>query len=237
MGLFDRKRRRETEPEPEKPGKLDPGAVDVIKAIDAHLDLIDAVEAHISRHFGAPAGVLRQGDPEEAIAMHVMPPTPDRPRFTVITSGMSRRPMQGAPERYARAELVLSLPPDWPLEQSALEDERNWWPLRLLQNLSHMPHATGGWLGFGHTVPHGNPPQSYAENTSLCGALLLPPVWTPAGFNTLETGDDTVQFLGVYTLHREELQYKLDADTEAFFERLRAGQVTELVDVTRPSVV
>jgi hypothetical protein len=228
MGFFDRKREDGGAPE------LSPGGEDVLHAIDAHLDLIAAVNTHITSHFGKPAGVLRQGDPAEAIDMHILAPTEERPRFTVVTSGMSRRAMHGAPELYARAELVIALPPDWPLEQSALEDERNWWPLRLLQNLSHMPHATGTWLGFGQTIPHGEP---YAENTSLCCALLLPPVWTPDGFATLTAGEHTVQFLGVYVLHPDELQYKLDHGTEAMFERLRQGQVTELVNLTRPSVV
>lgn len=232
MGFFDRKRRREQQ-DPE----LSQGAADVLAAVGAHLDLITAVNSHISRHFGKPAGILRQSASDDAIDMHVMPPTDHRPRSTVITSGMSRRPMQGAPPKYARAELVIALPPDWPLEQSALQDERNWWPLRLLQNLSHMPHATGTWLGFGHTIPHGDPPQAYADNTSLCCALLLPPVWSPGGFNTLEVGEDTVQFIGVYVIHQDELQYKLEHGTEAIFERFREAEVTEQVDVSRPSVV
>ncbi len=44
-----------------------------------------------------------------------------------------------------------------------------------------------------------------------------------------------MQFLGVYMLHREEMQYKLDHVTEAMFERFKQGEVAELVDVTRPS--
>ena len=184
MGFFDRKKRRESA-ENEAP-ELSQGAADVVAAVGAHLDLIIAVETHISTHFGKPVGVLRPSSSDNDISLHVMPPTPDRPRATVITSGMSRRPMNGAPSNYARAELLLSLPPDWPLEQSAFADERNWWPLRLLQNLSHMPYEQGSWLGFGHTIPHGDPPQPYAENTSLCCALVLPAVWTPPGFNTLE---------------------------------------------------
>lgn len=234
MGLFDRKRRKASEDD--EAFDTAPAVAEIIKGIDAHLDLIDAVEHHIQRHFGEPAGVLRSGEPD-AIAMHVMPPTEDRPRFTVITSGMSRLPMQGAPRDYTRAELVISLPPDWQLARSALEDERNWWPLRLLQNLSHMPQANGGWLGFGHTIPHGHPPQHYAENTTLCGALLFPPVWTPSGFNTCKAGEETVQFLGVYTLHRDELQYAQESDGQAMFARFAEHQVSELVDLTRPSVV
>jgi hypothetical protein len=235
MGFFDRKRRRESE-NGEAP-EMAPGADDVLDAIGAHLDLIVAVETHIAQHFGKPAGVLRQSERDEAIDMHVMAPTEDRPRSTVITSGMSRRPMQGAPEKYARSEMVISLPPDWPLELSALEDERNYWPLRLLQNLSHMPYDQGIFLGFGATIPHGDPPQPYAENTALCCALLAPPVWTPAGSNTLEAGEHTVQFVGVYALHQDELQYKLDHGMEAMFERFVQGGVSELVDVKRPSVV
>jgi hypothetical protein len=232
MGFFDRKRRKDSEP-PE----MSPAAADVVDAIGAHLDLIIAVNTHISNHFGKPFGVMRQGDPNEAIDMHVMPPTDRRPRSTVITSGMSRRPMRGAPDKYARAELVISLPPDWPLEQSALEDERMWWPFRLLQNLAHIPHDHGTWLGFGHTIPHGDPPQPYANNTSLCCALMLPPMRTPPDFDTLQVGEHTVHFLGVYALHQDEMDYKLQHGTEAMFERLRLKEVTELVDITRPSAV
>lgn len=102
--------------------------------------------------------------------------------------------------------------------------------------LAH-PHDHGTWLGFGHTIPHGDPPQPYADTTSLCAALLLPPVWTPDGFNTFESRAGKVQFVGVYVLHREELKYKLDHGTDAIFDRFRQGEVTELVDVQRPSVV
>ncbi|RKQ91799.1 suppressor of fused protein SUFU [Solirubrobacter pauli] len=234
MGLFDRKRRKEQEDK--EPLDTAPVVAEIIKGIDAHLDLIDAVEHHIKRHFGEPAGVLRSNHPDD-IAMFVMPPTEDRPRFTIITSGMSRMPMQGAPSNYTRAELVIALPPDWKLGQDDLGDERNWWPLRLLQNLSHMPQANGGWLGFGHTIPHGSPPQHYADDTTFCGALLFPPVWTPSGFNTLQAGDETVQFIGVYTLHGDELQFAQEEDGQAMFARFAEHQVSELVDLQRPSVV
>jgi hypothetical protein len=145
--------------------------------------------------------------------------------------------MQGAVPGYERAELVIALPPDWPLAMQDFEDERNWWPLRLLQNLAHMPQNTGGWIGFGHVIPHGHPPQTYADNTSLCGAVLLPPVLTPPRFSTLTHEDETVHFLGVYTLNREELQYAQDAGGQVMFERLAEGQVTEQVDLARASVV
>ena len=46
-----------------------------------------------------------------------------------------------------------------------------------------------------------------------------------------------MQFVGVYVLHPEELKYKLDHGTDAIFDRFRQGEVTELVDVQRPSVV
>ena len=235
MGLFDRKRREVREDA--EAGTLSPGAADVLNAIGAHLDLVNSVQAHIARHYGEPFGVMRQSNRDDAIDMHVMPATEDRPRATVITSGMSRRAQPGAPEKYARVELVITLPPDWPLEMSALEDERHWWPFRLLQNLSHLPHAQNTWLGVGDTIPHGDPPQSYADNTDLCCALILQPFLTPQGFNTLQVGDQTVQFLAVVPLYHAEWQYKLDHGTQEFFGRLADGMVTETIDPTRPSTV
>jgi hypothetical protein len=235
MGFFDRKR-REARDDAEA-GTLSPGAADTLDAIGAHVDLVVAVNTHITTHFGEPFGVLRDSNRTEAIDMYVMPPTETANRSTVITSGMSRRPMQGAPEHAERAELLLSLPPDWPLEMSALDNERHWWPFRLLQNLSHLPHAQDTWLGVGHTIPHGNPPQPYADNTSLCAALLLRPFFPPPGFSTLQSGEHTVNFYGLFLLHPAELQYKLDHTTEEFFDLLAQGGVTETVDITRPSAV
>jgi hypothetical protein len=56
------------------------------------------------------------------------------------------------------AELVMALPAEWPLEQSELEDESNYWPLGLLKMLARLPHEFETFVWFGHTIPNGDPP-------------------------------------------------------------------------------
>jgi hypothetical protein len=230
MGFFDRKRRQVREDA--EAGELSPGAADVLDAIGAHLDLVTSVNHHITQHFGEPAFVLRDSDRAEFIDLHVMPPAEDGAHATVITSGMSRRPMHGAPAESARAEVLIGLPPTWPLDPDTIKDPQHWWPLQLLANIANLPRAQNIWLGVGDAIPHGRP---YSDTTSLCGALLLRPFFAPPGFSTLQTSEHTVNFYGLFLLHTDELQYRQDHTTDEFFALLAEGGVTEILNPTRPS--
>lgn len=61
------------------------------------------------------------------------------------------------PEVPRYAELVISLPPFWPLDEQSWRDERHYWPVRLLKTLGRLPHEYDTWLGVGHTIPNGDP--------------------------------------------------------------------------------
>jgi hypothetical protein len=146
-----------------------------------------------------------------------VPPADERPFYTLATSGMSERPMRAPSDGRAYAELVLALPPDWPMEPEAFEDERRYWPFRLLQTLATLPHQFETWLWIGHTVPNGDPPEPYAPDTGLCCAMLGPA-------------------LTVLALHRDEMEAKLEGGMEALIDPLDQAGVTELLDPARPSV-
>ena len=51
--------------------------------------------------------------------------------------------------------------------------------MRWLKQLARMPHEYDTWLWTGHTVPNFDPPEPYDESTSLCGALVMPPMLVP----------------------------------------------------------
>lgn len=78
-------------------------------------------------------------------------------------------PKQLEEYRLERAELMIALPPDWKVGES---DECWYWPLRLLKSIARLPISADTWLGWGHTVDNQEP---YADNTSLCGAVLIYP--------------------------------------------------------------
>jgi len=201
-------------------------------------DSLEVIDQHIERCIGPVAGVLHELVSDLVhIDVHQVPPTDDRPFWTLVTSGMSDRPMtvpEGA-EDYAFAELVICLPSDWPMSQESFEDEQNYWPIRLLKILARLPHEYDTWLGPGHTVPNGGEDDvPYADGTGFTCALLLPPMLVvPPEFSRLERDDRVVNFHAVWPLFPREVEYKLNHGLESLLDRFEKHQVTELVETDR----
>ena len=201
-------------------------------------DLIDAVSEHVDRHIGTFDDVLHElVSPDVHLDILHVPPSGDRRWHTLVTCGMSARPMHAPDPERAYAELTLALPPDWKFEQSTWEDERNYWPIRLLKVLGRLPHEYDTWLGYGHTVPNEDPPVPYAPGTRMCGAILLPPLLPDEGFAVLERPAGPINFYGVIPLHPEEMKRKLEAGTDALLDLFDDAGVTELLDPGRPSTI
>jgi hypothetical protein len=97
-----------------------------LEVVAGDLGLINAVGDHIEKHFGEPERVLHEIISTYVhVDLHVVMPTKDRPVITVVTSGMSERPMQGD----VYAELMLMLPPTWPTQgDPAFESDEGYWP-------------------------------------------------------------------------------------------------------------
>jgi hypothetical protein len=200
--------------------------------------LIAAIDAHVAEHFGATTTVWHQvASPYVHIDVHVVAPTNERPVFTLVTSGMSERPMSSA-SGDRDAELTILLPSTWPSVDSAdFGRPESFWPYKLLQDLAELPHEFSTSLWTGHTVPNGDPPTPYASDKALCGALLMPPLIAPEGFETLEVGEREVHFLAVMPLHRDEMQLKLDKGLDSLLDLLDRAEITEVLHVDRSSVV
>jgi hypothetical protein len=204
-------------------------------------ELIEAAEAHLTRHVGEPGTVFHEVVSDLVhVDVHVVPPVAERPWTTLMTSGMAARPMTvpDGLEEHALAELTLALPPEWPLTEKDWEDEANYWPIRLLKLLARIPHEFDTFLGWGHTVPNDDPPQPYAGNTELCCALIGPPLLGGEDFQRFEVPDGRkVDIWAVVPIHADEMKLKLDRGTEALEALLDKSEVTELLDPARPSVV
>jgi hypothetical protein len=198
--------------------------------------LIDAVSGHIQTHFGEPENVLHEIiSPYVHIDLHVVMPTSERPVITVVTSGMSERPMAGG----VYAELMLILPPTWPTEgDPEFETDEGYWPYRLLKTLARLPHEYQTRLWLGDTVPNGDPPQPYARNTKLCGALIAPMVMQEhEAAEVFEYDGREIHLLSVWPLHADEMRVKLDHGLDRLSDLLDEAQIIEIVDADRPSVV
>ena len=217
----------------------EPGMRDWEPAIgsDANIELISN---HIQEHIGKVDGVLHEIVSDLVhIDIHCVAPTEDRPFHTLVTSGMSDRPMSApADAQDCRfLELMICLPPDWPMTKEALTDEDNYWPIRWLKLVARFPHEYNTWLFHGHTIPNGDPPEALSDNNDFTGWLLMPPRLAPDLFRELQIDEQrTIHFAAIFPLYDEEMELKLENGTEILFERLVNQKVTELVDVTRNNV-
>lgn len=217
-------------------------------------DNIERISAHIERHVGAVSGVYHEILSDLVhIDVHVVNPTPERDCYTLVTSGMSDAPMtvpEGA-EPLRHAELLIQLPPEWPLgelnavagrkggEDAAMQAavERWYWPIRWLKTLARMPHEYDTWLGAGHTVPSGDPPVPSADDTELCCMLVLPPFTLTEEFAELEVNaDKVIHFYSLLPLHADEMNLKLNAGTDALLDLFERNRVGAVVNPRRKSV-
>lgn len=198
-----------------------------------------AVTQAIEARFGSITQVLREVVSQDIrVDLCVIAPGPDRPYQTVITRGMGAREMR-IPEdtqdhALPRAELVFMLPEDWDLHS---RNECWYWPLRWLKLLARLPGEEDSWLGWGHTVPGGEP---FAENTDF-SALILLDAFIPAPQQGTDgdpcvcplPGGEGLRFFQLYPLFQEELQFKLDHGAQALLERMTAADM--LTPVLNPA--
>lgn len=203
-------------------------------------ELIDLVSGHVERCIGPVSFVLHEQQSEGVhIDIHCVAPTPDRNIWTLVTSGMAQRPMlvpDDLPDPLF-AELVAFLPPRWPLSAAAFSDESNYWPVRWLRLLARFPHRYHTWLGYGHTIPNGDPPHPFAPNTRFSCMLIAPVLSAPEEFCRIERPlDRDIHLFAMQPLYADEMAFKLAHGTDALLDRFDACAVDDIIDVGRRSV-
>jgi hypothetical protein len=220
----------------------DRGPLEIIHP-EQDAEALALIDAHIDRYIGTgnEEGVVFHELISDIvhIDVHIVPPSQERDYYTLVTSGMSDRPMNtpdvAADLRYA--ELVICLPPTWDLTEQGMKNDANFWPVGTLKMLARLPHTYDTWLAIGHTVPNGDPPEPYAPNTKLCCALICNPVLFEDGFTELRVRDGkTINFYSFLPIYEEEMNHKLKHGSSSLFELLGAKGVTEILDVARENV-
>lgn len=201
---------------------------------------MDEISDHIEKHLGPIEMVFHEiiGDLVHLDVHHVAP-TQERPWHTLVTSGMSDRPMNVPAEmgEFRHAELMIQLPPEWKLTQEDFKDERNYWPMRWLKQLARLPHEYNTWLGYGHTVPNGDPPEGFAANTKLCCMLVEFPLVVPDDFRILEIREGKrVCFWNLIPIYQEEMDLKMRKGAEALENLFEKNRIGEIIDPTRANV-
>ncbi|MDD4269672.1 MAG: suppressor of fused domain protein [Pirellulaceae bacterium] len=120
---------------------------------------------------------------------------------TLVTSGMSDSAMSlppGAADATSRVELILYCREP---EQAHLET---------LRHLAHYPHDHHTWLGTGHTMPNGHPPEPIWGSPALDTFLFLPTILVPDMTlpDRLKLNGESVEFLWVVPISSAECDLK-----------------------------
>lgn len=196
---------------------------------------ITALEEGIIQRFGNFHEVFHEiVSPDIHVDIAVIEPAPQREYFTLVTMGMGAAPMHLPKElrkqNLDRAELVVTLPAGWPVTNT----HENWyWPMRWLKILARLHLQENSWLGFGHTVPAGEP---VAENTQFACMLLDYPRRYGEGAYRMELpGKNVVNFYQIIPLYPEEMQEKLERGAEYILEKLQSVPY-DLITVGRENV-
>jgi hypothetical protein len=209
-------------------------------------EYVNAIGGHVVKYVGPVTNVFHEVMSDLVhVDVLVVGPREERPYTTLVTCGMSDRPMRvplenpedlGLIPELRFAELLLCLPPDWPLDPAEFRDESNYWPVRWLKKLARLPHQVDGWLGLGHTIPNGDPPQPLAGNTKFCGWVVDEPVLFPAEFRKLRVKEKVINFYSLVPLYEEEMTLKVRKGSGALGTLFDRTRVTELVDLNRKNV-
>lgn len=199
---------------------------------------IEEISNHIEKHIGKIHMIFHELVSEQVhIDVHWVKPTNERPFHTLITSGMSDKPMN-TPEGVKEcdfAELSICLPADWKISEEDFKDERNYWPIRWLKFLARFPHEYNTWFGYGHTIPNGDPAEPFADNTQLNTMILLPTIVFSEEFHTLKLKDKSIDFYTLIPLYTEEVNLKMKKGVDALFEGFDKYGVSDIVNIDRPN--
>ncbi len=174
---------------------------------------------HIEKTIGEIKRVIPD-DPSDDIRVdiNIVYPTEKRNYYTLITHGVGAKSMN-IPQKYRelnidRAELMLTLPPDWNMDS---REERWFWPILFLRNLARASFKEDTWLAPGHTIYIEN----IIKNSKLSGFILSTPILygIESTICRISNGKD-LNFYSLIPAYHEEMnytaKYKLDGLLKLF---------------------
>lgn len=193
----------------------------------------EAIERHIEKHIGHYERVFHEiVSPDIHIDVAIIEPTPERNYYTLVTMGMGAHrmsvPLSLEGENFDRAELLIALPPDWPINR---DDDLWFWPVKWLKIMARLPGEQDTWLGWGHTVSNGEP---FAENTKLSGMIVCDLTEFDEGADKcILPNGECVNFYQIIPLYREELEFKLSHSRDELLHLLNS--IDTVLDINRPN--
>lgn len=199
-----------------------------VKLIDKHLDKFFNNSKEIEVLHEIESEVIHSD-------VYIIKANEERPFNILLTCGMSALPMNVPKDIDASrfAEVMMLLPIDWNLNYESFEDERNYWPIRILKELSKLPHMDNTWLGYGHTFGHSPEEKEFAKGVGFNSVILLESIELSRDFSIIKNRKKTVEIFTVIPLYIEELEFKMKFGTSKLLEKFEEICLEEIVQVGR----
>ncbi|WP_196887283.1 suppressor of fused domain protein [Aureivirga sp. CE67] len=202
-----------------------------VEIVDNHLDLFFEKDADIKVFDEIKSKTIHRD-------IYFIKATDDRPYHILLSCGMSALPM-AIPEGIESSEFVetmILLPKDWNLEYESFNDEKNYWPIRIMKEIMMLPHKNKTWFGYGHTYGL-EEEEEFAEGIGFNSIMLAYSIELSDDFTQIELENGKV--VDIYTLiplYKEELEFKKEYGATALLERFDKFEIEEIVEIGRKNV-
>jgi len=198
---------------------------------------VEIIDQHLDNFFDSEEILVLHENESEIIHsdIFIVKPNEDRNYNLLLTCGLSALPMK-VPDDLGHlkfAEITILLPTHWKLEYDDFADENNYWPVRVLKQLSKYPHLNDTWLGYGHTIPLDD---SHKVNHNFDSIILLESITLSDDFTYIKTEEKEIYFYSAIPIYKEELEYKLEHGTDKLLSLFQQFDIDEIVDINRKNV-
>jgi Suppressor of fused protein (SUFU) len=157
-------------------------------------------------------------------------PEGDQSVYALVTGGMSDLEMtvpRAAKSGPRRVELIFY----------CAEPREEY--IAALRWVAHFPHDGKSWLGYGHTLPNGNPPEPFWGSSVLDTLLFVPPIVNKDRTlpEELKLGGEPIHLLWVVPLTTAECNLKLEKGFAAIMDLFQKNHHPHIFDPNRNSYV
>lgn len=194
---------------------------------------LEIVETFIKENFGRYENIIHEIVSDIVhIDIAVIEPNPVKDYYTLVTIGAGAKKMRNI-DAYNRVEIMIHLPKSWDIHSN---EEKWYWPIRLLKSLSRLPFKNDTWIGVEHTIQYSD---NFFVDTNFSGVILTPAFDPNKEYKTVSLKNDSkVHFLQVLPITLEEMQFKIENNcAELLIDSIPHDNYDFIVNVNRDMVV
>ena len=185
----------------------------------------------IEENFGKVEEIYEVGYGNFSLDVAQINPTKEKPYYTIITLGMGEHKMynQNNENFSSFAELMISLPPDW-----NLDDKNYTWAIDELMHLAYIPFTFYFSYEWGHLENNFEP---FSSNTKLSAVTLLYPEMKKENSGLLKLENRNLQFYQIVPLYDEECTFALKNGMKNLLLLDVEKKISFVIDMNREKVL